>query len=180
MRAQPKPSHIILALHPDRKGFGWVALEGPFALYDWGLSVGGRDKNAACLRKIEALLERLTPETLVLESFERPTARRADRVTRLGRAICALAADRGANVAIYTREDIAACFADVGARTRQEIAEAVLRHVDAFRHLLPKPRRVWDSEDRRMALFSVAGLGLTHDCLEAATLFDELKRGAST
>lgn len=179
MTPPPKPRHLTLAVHPDRRGFGWVVFEGPFALYDWGLSVGRRDKNAVCLRKVEALLDKFSPETVVLEGFERPGARRADRITRLCRAINALVMDRGTDVVIYARQDVVACFLDVGARTRQEIAEAVIRHVDGFRHQLPKPRRRWDDEDRRMALFSAAALVLTHYRLGASTLFEDLKDEAS-
>ena len=50
-----RPAHITLAVFPDRKGFGWVAFTGPFAVFDWGLAVARRDKNAVCLAKIEAL-----------------------------------------------------------------------------------------------------------------------------
>lgn len=179
MTPPPKQRHFTLAIHPDRRGFGWVLFEGPLAVYDWGLCVGRPNKNVACLRKIETLLEKFSPQTVVLETFERPIARRADRITRLCRAIGALASDRGSDVAIYSRGDIVACFGDVGARTRQEIAEAVVRHLDAFRHQLPKPRRRWDDEDRRMALFSAAALALTHYRLGAATLFDDLKGEAA-
>ena len=147
-----RPQHITLAIYPDRKGFGWVAFTGPFAVFDWGLACARRNKSAVCLAKIEALLERLSPETLVLEAFERPSARRADRLIRLSRAVSALAADRGAEVAIYTRADIAACFLDVGAQTRDEIARAVVRHVDVFRHRLPK-RRTIRARSRRILRF---------------------------
>lgn len=174
-----RPSHITLAIYPDRKGFGWVAFTGPFSVFDWGLATSRRNKNAVCLAKIEALLERLTPETLVLEAYEPPSSKRGDRLTRLCQAIAALAADRGADVAIYSRADTAACFLDVGARTRDEIALAVVRHVDAFRHRLPKRRKPWQAEDARMALFSAAALVLTHYRLGAATLFDKLKDDAS-
>ena len=169
-----RPQHITLAIYPDRKGFGWVAFTGPFAVFDWGLACARRNKSAVCLAKIEALLERLSPETLVLEAFERPNAKRADRLVRLCRAISALAADRGAEVAIYSRVDIAACFLDIGARTRDEIARAVVRHVDVFRHRLPKRRKPWQAEDARMALFSAAALVLTHYRLGASSLFDTL------
>lgn len=174
-----RPAHITLAIYPDRKGFGWVAFTGPFSVFDWGLSISRRNKNAVCLAKIEALLERLTPETLVLEAYEPPSAKRADRLTRLCQAISALATDRGADVAIYSRADIAACFLDVGARTRDEIALAVVRHIDVFRHRLPKRRKPWQAEDARMALFSAAALVLTHYRLGAATLFEDLKDEAS-
>ena len=169
-----RPQHITLAIHPDRRGFGWVAFTGPFAVFDWGRPCAKRDKNAVCLAKIEGLLERLAPETVVLEAYERPHSARPARTTRLCRAIAALAADRGLDVAVYTRADVTACFLDVGARTRDEIAQAVVRHVDVFRHRLPVRRKPWQAEDPRMALFSAAALVLTHYRLGASTLFDEL------
>lgn len=168
------PKHVTLAIHPDRRGFGWVAFSGPFVVHDFGRPTTRHDKNAACLERVETLLERFHPETVVLESFDRPYSLRPARTTRLCRAIAALAADRGAEVAIYTRADVAACFLDVGARTRDEIAQAVARHVDALRDRLPTRRKPWSAEDPRMALFSAAALVLTHYRLGASTLFDQV------
>ena len=125
-------------------------------------------------RQLVEAFARLGDHAAVLEAFERPNAKRADRLVRLCRAISALAADRGAEVAIYSRVDIAACFLDIGARTRDEIARAVVRHVDVFRHRLPKRRKPWQAEDARMALFSAAALVLTHYRLGASSLFDTL------
>jgi len=172
--------HITLAIHPDRRGFGWVAFTGPFSVFDWGRPSAKRDKNAVCPAKIEALFERLSPETVVLEAYERPHSARPARTTRLCRAIAALAIDRGLDVAIYTRADVAACFLDVGARTRDEIAQAVVRHVDAFRHRLPIRRKPWQAEDPRMALFSAAALVLTHYRYGASSLFDALTSDQET
>ena len=176
MTAAPAPKGLTLAVHPITRGFGWVVFEGPFSPYDWGLAVARHDKQIVCLRKIEAMLERFRPDTLVLEAFERNTSARRPRITKLCRAIVSLAADRSVDVAIYRRGDIRACFANVGAGTRQEIAEAVVRHTDAFRQLLPKKRRPWESEDRHMAIFSAAALVLTHYQLGASRLFDDLSR----
>jgi Holliday junction resolvasome RuvABC endonuclease subunit len=99
---------------------------------------------------------------LVLEAFEPKQSRRSDRIARFGRAVVALAADRGLDVAIYTRGEVRSCFASVGARSREEIAEAVARHIDAFQDRLPKRRRCWQPEDYRLALFSAAALVATH------------------
>ncbi len=153
---------LTLGLHPTSRGFGWIAFEGPFTPHDWAVVAAKGDKNSVCLRYIERLLDRLQPETLVLETFDRRSAKRTDRITRLCRAIVNLAGDRGVSIAIYSRADITDCFRTVGATTRQEIAEAVVRHVDALRHRLPKSRRAWESEDKRMSLFCAAALILTH------------------
>ncbi len=87
-----------------------------------------------------------------------------------------MAMDRGIEVAIYAKGEVQACFASVGARTRHEIAEAVVRHIDAFRYKLPNKRKAWQGEDRRMSLFAAAALVITHYRLGASRLFDDLSR----
>jgi len=169
---------LTLAIHPTSRGFGWAALASPLSPYDGGLFEVRTDKNPVCLRKIEALFERLEPETVVLEAFEKRNSARADRIARLCRAVVAMANDRGVEFAIYTRRDIEAAFAEVGARTRQEIAEAVARRLPALHPRLPCKRKAWDGEDRRMALFNAAALVLTHYRHQAQGIFDDLKDAA--
>ena len=173
-----KPLGLTFAIHATDRGFGYVAFEGPFTPYDWGIVFARGDKNAVCLRKIEMMLDRFAPETLLLEAYGKGTSLRSERIARLYRSTTSLAAHRSVNVVVYTRGDIRAAFRTVGAITRQEIADAVARHVDAFRHRLPKPRKPWESEDRRMALFSAGALVLTHFRFGAAGLFDDLSRSS--
>lgn len=71
---------------------------------------------------------------------------------------------------------IRANFASVNGESGREIAEVVTHHIDAFRHRLPKARKLWQEESRRMALFSAAALVLTHYQLGASRLFDDLMR----
>ena len=162
------PKHaLVMALHATSRGFGYVVFEGPSSPYDWGMVGAKGDKNAQCLRKIELMLDRFMPETLLLEEV-RSVANRSGRIAKLYAATVSLAASRGVDVVIYTLGQIKACFASVGALTRQEIAEAVGRHIDAFRHRMPKQRKPWQAEDRRMSLFCAAALALTHYHLGAS------------
>lgn len=163
-----------MAVHPSTMGMGWVAFEGPLAPYDWGIVRPKRDKNTKCLRRLEWLIERLRPETLVIEAFAPEVSMRGARVQLLYRGIVSLATDRGLAVCVYSRGDVRACFASVGAQTREEIAEAVVRHVDAFRHRLPSRRKPWQHEDVRIALFSAAALAITHFQLDAGRLLEDL------
>lgn len=171
----PRPT-FVLALHPTTRGLGWIVSEGPFAPHDWGNAQTRRgDKNAQALAHVERLIARYEPETIVLEAFEKRHSARANRVARLGRAIVALANDRSIEVAIYTRGEVKACFAAVGAVSRHQIAEAVGRSLSALAHCLPKPRRSWESENPRMALFSAAALVLTHYQYAASQLLNDLR-----
>lgn len=170
----PHPKSLTMALHPVTKGFGWTVFEGPFTPYDWGTKDVRVHKNGTCLALVEALIARYLPHTLVLEAYDPPHGVRSERVLRLCKAIASLAADRGIEVAVYSRKDILACFTHVGARTRQDVAEAVVRHLDAFHRQLPNRRRAWEPENLQMSLFSAAALILTHYQLGATTLFDTL------
>jgi Holliday junction resolvasome RuvABC endonuclease subunit len=159
----PRPeAGRVLAFHPSARGFGWALIETPFLPIDWGLASARGDKNALCLKRLDQLLRRFKPEVLVLEAYERHLSRRGRRITLLGAAVRALADERGVEVLVYTRAEVREAFAEVKARTREEIAAAVARHLDVFRHRLPPPRRPWESEDARGALFAAAALALTH------------------
>ena len=164
---------LIFALHANARGFGYVVFEAPFAPYDWGTVGAKGDKNSVCLRKLGKLLDRFTPETLVLEEAK-SVANRSDRIARLYKAIVALCQGRNIDVAVYRLGDIKACFASIGAQTRQEIAEAVARQIPALDHRVPKPRKPWESESRRMPMFCAAALALTHYQLGSSNLFDRL------
>jgi hypothetical protein len=156
------PQGLVLAIHPTVRGFGWAALEGPLAPYNGSLVEVSGDKNAACLRRIEQLFNRLQPDALVLEAFGRGKSSRSDRIRRLGRAVVALARLKGIEVVIYARSDVQTSFQLWGARTRREIAEAVARQLPALGRRLPPERKPWKCEDRRMALFASAALVLTY------------------
>ena len=167
-----------MGVHPSTLGYGWAVFESPVAPYDWGVSyASGRatDKNADCLTKVEAMLERYQPETLVLEAFERRFSNRSSRMTLLGRSIAAMATARGIEVVIYTKGEVQRYFETIGARTRYEIATAISRQLDILRPQLPPKRKPWNGEDYRMTLFSAAALILTHYRTEAGRLLDELK-----
>lgn len=160
---KPPYKALTLAIHPSSRGFGWVAFEGPFSPYDWGIvSARGPNKNATCLRRIDKLLRMLSPETLVLEAFEPEGSARQSRIVNLYRSIVALAGAQSIDVEIYRFTQVQRNFERVGARTRRDIAEAITRQTSVFSHLLPNKRRTWDHEDPRMPLFSAASLAATH------------------
>ncbi|HEV2817625.1 MAG TPA: hypothetical protein VGW40_10460 [Allosphingosinicella sp.] len=163
----------MLGFQPTSYGFGWAAFSSPLSLYDWGLHHAKRRKNATCLRRLEKLLSRLSPETIVLETYE-GCAARSVRVVDLCTAVVALAMDQRIDVAIYTRNQIKSCFGTVGARSRQEVAEAVARSFEALRPRLPKPRKAWDPPDRRMAIFDAAAAVMAHYQTDAARVIERI------
>lgn len=153
---------LVLAVHPNRRGFAWVVFEGPLSPVDWGMASAKVGRNAKLLARFERLLQRYEPDCVVFEEFETGDVRRLDRSRLLCRAMAHLAATRGIEPCVYRRAVIRTCFANAGAVTRYEIANVIATHIEAFRHRLPRKRAPGASGDIRQALFDAAALALTH------------------
>lgn len=177
MTPRPTP-FLVLGVYPTARGFGWACFDGPFTLFESGLFTVHKDKNASCLKKVESLLDRLKPETLVLEAFDKSSSLRSNRIRRLSLAIVSLAADQGLELAVFKKADVQASFAGVGVRTRHEIAQAIARRLPALAHRMPKDRRNGDSEDKRLAIFNAAALVLTHYHYGAAAFLNDMRNAA--
>jgi hypothetical protein len=169
---------LVLGFHPTARGFGWVVFENPFKLVTHGTYEPRGDKNSGCLRKLTWLLKVCAPEVLVIESFDRASSLRSKRIRKLCLSAVTAAADHGAVIACLTRSDVQEAFELVGARTRDEIAEAVAAHVPTLRTHLPSRRKQWDGEDKRLSVFAAAALVLAHYHNGAAALLDDLRNAA--
>jgi hypothetical protein len=157
-----KDPHFVLAFYPTTHGFAFVLFEGPQSPFDWGVrEFRGTRKNARTLKALKKLLDRYRPEALVIENTSRVRSRRVARIKRLHRMIRHLAEVEQIETHRYTRSDVRACFASVGAIRKHEIAQAIATIIPAFAHRLPRKRKIWMSEDPRQSLFDAAALGLT-------------------
>ncbi|MEQ1882728.1 MAG: hypothetical protein ABL878_17370 [Burkholderiales bacterium] len=162
------PSEIFSALHAQveeavmgRAAALETVMSGPFSLVDWATRRALRDKNATCLANLTALLDRYDPHMLVLEDASQ-LPRRSARINRLYQAIAGLCHSRSIDLAIFSRTDIHRCYAMAGARTWQDIAEAVGRQLEPLRNMVPARRKAWQSEHRRMAIFAAAAVAMTY------------------
>jgi hypothetical protein len=161
-----------MGFHPTARGFGWTVLESPLAVVEAGTfehKQPGR-KNENGLHRLGRLLDRFTPETLVLEAFDKQSSLRSARIRKLCLAAVALAADRGVEIVVYKRAETRKAFA---AQTRDDIAEAVLRTLPALQVHYPGRRRPWEGEAGRLAIFTAAALVLTHFHAGANRVFED-------
>ena len=147
-----------LAIDPTTSGFGFVLLEGSERLVDWGLGRLEKPKDSLFLKRIEKLLDRTAPQLLVLEDME--DSRRGERATAWARIAEKSAAKRGIRVETISRREVSEHFALSG-KTRWEVGLAISRFFPELTPSLPKKRRIWESEDRRMTIFTAASFALT-------------------
>ena len=170
---------LVLGLHPSAGGLGWAIFADPFTVHDHGVyRASKRNKNASCLKKAAWLLARHKPEVLVLEAFDAESTGRSKRISQLYLAIANLAAEQGVEFFVYRRDEVQEAFRIVEARTRDEIAEAVTRHVPALNPYLSDKRKAWKGEDRRLSRLCAAALVLTHYHFEATRFLHDLRDAA--
>ena len=108
------------------------------------------------------LLHLFDPKRIVLQSCEGKLSRCTGKIRKLTERIVKLAEKRNIRVLRYAREDIRACFAYYGARTKDEIARAIAKMLPEFEAHVPPMRKLWQSEAYRMPLFDALALMFTH------------------
>jgi len=160
------PHHItdrrLIAVDPVSRGFGFVVLEGPSRLIDWGVAHVKTEKHKRCLQRIVELTDHYQPDVLVTENPAATGSRRCARVEELIGEVRHLARQKRIASRQISRTQIRRAFPDVDRVTKREIAVAVTQRFPQLLPHLPQPRKPWMSEDQRMAIFDAASFGLAY------------------
>ena len=153
----------VLALHLNRRGLSFCLFDAPGSLHDWGIKhAAWRTRQEATLAIARHLMDRFTPDAVVIEDVSAIGARRSSRVAALYREIEVLAEERSINSYIYPWEAVFAAFASRQPTSRHDIAVHVANLLPMIKRRLPPKRRCWLPQDPRQSLFDAAALGLTY------------------
>lgn len=150
----------MLAIDPTSRGFGFVVLEGGSKLLDWGTRSIRDDKTEKTLAKVRELLELYRPAILVVEDCDDPLSRRAPRIRILIERLTEEAAALNVRPQPVAVAKVVAFFGREGARTKHQIADAIVRRFPELATYRPPRRKPWMSEDERQAVFDAVGFVL--------------------
>ena len=151
-----------MVIHLTSRGFGFVVLESPTVLIDWGVKATRTDKARKTLARVSELMEQYSPELLVLEATDKTSSRRCSRIEQLLTSIKRLAAENNVPVRRVSMLLLRKMFQAYGATTKHQIAHIVAKLLPELAPHVPRHRKPWMSEDYRMAIFTAAALGLTY------------------
>lgn len=146
----------VLAIDPTARGFGYSVLEGSERLIEWSL-VETRSESAYHA-KVEALLARYEPRVLIVEDPK--GSRRGERARARINLAQACARARKIEMRKVTRLQVRRIFSESGT-AKWDIALAISRWFPELEDQLPRKRRIWESEERRMAIFNAISFALT-------------------
>ena len=148
---------ITLALDTTSEGFAFAVLQGNETLIDWACSEVSKKKPEAWRGRVERLLTRYEPDLVVLADVE--DSRRGKWAKRFTLDIASLAHENGIAVRRVSRREVREKFSDSGT-TKYEIAVAVTRLFPELASRLPRQRKPWMSEDKRMSIFDAVSFAL--------------------
>jgi hypothetical protein len=144
---------LAIDLHPRR--FGYVVVESPDRLLDWGVR-SHRHKGGstdALIRRLRSLLELWRPSLLVINDARHIRRHKSLLRKTLFERVVMEAKNHRVSVCIGSDQ--------VGSLTKHENARLVAEHFSALRCNLPPKRKTWESESYRMSMFTAATLAMT-------------------
>jgi len=150
----------VLAIDPTSRGFGFVVLEGPATLVDWGVRSVPGNHQRTFVGKVREIIVLYQPDVLVLEDCNAPSTRRRHRVRKLIDEVVCTVKGTGLNTYRVSVRDVRVLFGSNAAKER--VATTVAEHFPELAPRLPPKRKIYMSEAERMAIFDAAAFGLTY------------------
>jgi len=149
---------LALDLHPRR--FGYVVVESPDRLLDWGVRSYRHKGNSADVlirRRLKPLLELWKPSILVLRNGLSMARRPHQRSETLLKRIATEAKNHEVPIRILKKRP----GSEQGKKlTKNENARRVAEQFSVLRWKMPPKRKPWESEDYRMNMFAAAALAM--------------------
>ena len=158
--AEPLGENRVLALDVHPRHFGFVVLEGPKRLLDWGVRnfrAGVNTVKVPAGKKLLALLNEFDPSIVVMREYGTSTLRNAAMVTTLQNQI------KTRKIPIKFISHRTAKITLVGSHSNKHAVAVVLtKQLPILASKLPPKRKPWESEDYRMSIFDAAALGVAY------------------
>jgi hypothetical protein len=157
----PASQKRIIALDVRSRSYGYVVLEGPKQLLDWGVRSFRKGVNTVrvpAAEKLGVLFDEFAPTVIVLN---KRISHRTRRHAGLVGSIVRQADQRGIPARFFSHSGVRNAFAGHD-RNRHEVASLLASEFPELAARLPRKRRCQDNEDYRMSMFDAAALGVAY------------------
>ena len=148
---------------PNAIGIGYVCLQIPEKLIDFGITTVKPVSNGKLLSRVEKYLDYYKPKLVLLK--EKASAKNSRRTDHLIEAITTLSGEKNLQVYRYTKGQIKDVFEIFGAKTKFDMVQKITKMLPDLAHRAPGDRKWYEKEDYNMALFNAVSLAVTHTYL---------------
>jgi hypothetical protein len=162
----PHPSFFnrIISLDVRSKTLAYAVLDGPQQLLDFGVS---QSKDSGFrMDRLEKLARKFQPHAIVLRRVPGGSKRDNPAVRAAIKSIRSKARRLTVPVVSIEKRLIDETFRRYGKPTKHHIAQLLSASFPALQWYLPRQRKIWMPEDRRMQYFDAAALALAYFAAE--------------
>ncbi len=145
----------IVGIDPTPRGLAFVFFESG-ELLDWGT----RRSDGSELAVLERLLGGFKADVLVIENPDAAGSERRPRMRVLLRRLADHALSRGVTVVSVGRRDVREAYAKRGMTRKHAVAAEIAATFPEVEPLVPRPRKVFRSEEARAEIFDAISLVL--------------------
>lgn len=155
-------SKLVVALYPNKIGFGYCVMENPRKLIDYGSIKITPINNKKVMFRIKKLVDFMLPSFIILQNPNGKHNRTGKRTQRLIGTTKQYAKENNLKLVQYSRDDIRNVFEQFGKKSKYEISHFLVTEFKELKVRAPKIRKVWEGEEHRMAVFDALSLAITH------------------
>lgn len=156
-------SFRILALEVRPRATGFVALESPSHLLEWGRRrhrAKGAQLASAVAEKMAALMKLYLPSVVIVRARKVRSPKARHRIMAILRVVRREAKRRSIEVQTISTRAVRQFFAAHQGTSKHQIATIIARWFPELSWKLPPKRKAWKSEDHRMVIFDAMASGL--------------------
>ena len=153
------PTKRILAVDLRSTRVGFAVVETPIQLVDWGKRALTAD---SCSALLLWLLQKYGISLMVVRKIQFDSPRNTARVRTGLRVIRKIARARSIELTAMSKNDFNRVFQQPERRTKFEIARLMTVIFPELAQLLPRSRRCYEPENRRMSVFDAVALAVVH------------------
>jgi hypothetical protein len=157
-------SERIIAIEPRSSKFGFVVLEPPDSLLDWGVRSFGEDIGgfkAPLSDRINTLLAFYDPAVVAVRDRTSNSALRDKNVRKVIEALESIVRPKAAGLRLLTTEAVRDHFALKGGITKHDIAKSLADRFEELSFRLPNRRKAYQSEAPVMLVFDALATAIT-------------------
>lgn len=156
---------LILNLRSWR--FGYVILEGPHTLLDWGVKTYTEEKRSSLERRLNDLQSMFAPSIILVRKAVEHNRVSQSILRPALRDLAAFAKRAFITMHLVDKSSLRGFFSRETKVNKYDIARMVVDRFPELSWRLPPKRRPWQSEPRRQSIFDAASLGVFYFAQQA-------------
>lgn len=163
-----EPTRTV-SIYVCSRGFSYAVMDDAVTLVETNLISPKKFNEEKVIKKIKKVITSFGDVTLVMEDYASKYSRKGQRSKRVIKKVLKWARRKGIVTKQYSRDDVREVFSKWMAYTKYDIAQVLVKNIEALRPFFYEPIEYPKREHNYEAIFSVVSYAVTHYFKSAKT-----------